>query len=38
MRLHIALLIPTTFIVIPDKAGAHNRHMNGTGAQLLGKH
>lgn len=35
MRLHIALLIPTTFIVIPDKAGANNRHMNGTGTQLL---
>lgn len=34
-RLHIALLITTTFIVIPNNAGAHNRNMNGTGARLL---
>lgn len=32
-RLHITLLITTTFIVIPNNA--HNRNVNGTGAQLL---
>lgn len=34
-RLHTALLITTTFIVIPNNAGAQNRNMNGTGARLL---
>lgn len=34
-RLPIALLITTTFIVIPNSARAHNRNVNGTGAQLL---
>lgn len=34
-RLHIALLITTTFIVIPNNAWAHSRNVNGTGAQLF---